>query len=167
MRLSEAIRLGGVNVKQHFGDYVNPKTFDSFCAMGAACHSLGLWDEKRKTWKEDYIDREQLREWSRHTLLFGFRCAKCNIEDRFCALPSYVVHLNDTHKCSFTEIADIIEELENRYNFVSKADKTDSQNSLLAQYSGPHHSAPQNPSSPQPLPDTVEEKAASPVPVAQ
>ncbi len=168
MRLSEAIRLGGVSVKQYFGNYVDPETFDSFCAMGAAYHSLGLWDEKLKTWKRDYLDKKQLGEWSRHRLPLGFRCAKCDTRFcAFCALPTYVIHLNDIHKCSFTEIADIIEEVEDRYNFVSKADKTDSQNSLLAQYSDHHHSAPQNPSSPQPLPDTVEEEAASLVLVAQ
>lgn len=91
IRLSEAMRLGAMMDKQHFGDYfLRARSGEvlASCALGAASRGGFTYDPIRILQKQ-------------------VACPVCGIEAR--TLRSIIVHLNDHHRWTREQIADWVE----------------------------------------------------------
>lgn len=105
MKLSEAIRLGGMMRPQAFGVFYD-RIIDGVCALGAALDVCGALN------KDNPIDGKQ-----NHFLAERFPivkalhvCPQCGSKGHFHEM--LIAHLNDTHRWTREQIADWVESIE-------------------------------------------------------
>lgn len=109
MRLSDAIRLGGMASKQAFGKLMAAD--GATCAIGSACLAVGI---ETRYLMEELIPPDELN--ARLPLMSDPCAVPCPVGDcgGYSSVGDLIVHLNDHHRWTREEIADWVEAYEPR-----------------------------------------------------
>ena len=122
MKLSEAILLGSINTKQHFGALA---TLDgsATCAWGAAFDAMGIHmcggeelkeiNQFYSPSKERVLSNAMPLDW-RWAVVTRVNCPLCAMADN--KLERIIAHLNDTHRQSRPRIAAYVAGWEKLYD---------------------------------------------------
>ncbi len=120
MKLSEAIRLGGMATSQAIGRLWDDN--GGTCAMGGAFQAIGVLDQMKALYREiKHLSGEEQRVENKKLIaatiaaewipLMGTpsTCPECGKRDPWLTVP----HLNDRHRWTRSQIADWVETVEN------------------------------------------------------
>jgi hypothetical protein len=99
LRLSEALRLGSIGTRQGYGQLINKD--GALCAVGTILRGFG-WDDN-----DIWSPREPAPPALTH--LTAEPCPACAFGFRHMYVEAAVVHLNDYHHWTRSEIADWLE----------------------------------------------------------
>lgn len=118
MKLSEAIRLGGVSTKQCRGEL---RKGDAYCAIGNAARSNGIYvvDSQKSgladVWNDDDVQFAllDLYPWLANAVICPGNRIALVCDDEPCTVYTAITHLNDQHRWSRERIARWVEALEN------------------------------------------------------
>lgn len=118
MKLSEAIRLGGVSTKQCRGEL---RKGDAYCAIGNAAKSNGIDVADSRSFRLHDMNNEyevqyvlsRLYPWINNPVQCPGKRSAQGCDDYPSSIYNTITHLNDQHRWSRERIARWVEALEN------------------------------------------------------